>query len=936
MIKGSKLKAVVAGSLMLIGIAAATMVSCDKRSGIDSSALNTANVDNIIVSLNPSQIFLPSPDAIDTARIDIAVLDAEGVGLPAVTVGVTRTPAIGWVIQPETTSTQGYTYAYFVAQPGVFGTVTINVTAGSKSSSRLLYISGPSEYSMSLNFSPPVPKLIDHEADPYEVTATLVDTTQRGVAGQEVSFSIINHVGRLAFEDTSVTIPETNSDGMVTALFHNTQDDEINNPTFAQVQAVTSSPSDPSNPIVATVTIPLRQVQNSMSLEALPSTVYGDSGDSTVVSAFLLDTDGHGIVGDTVIFGSVGNDFEYQSAVTTDNNGVAESTFRPRPGRLGLKEIVATYREGTIHQAVDTIEVEILPVRAIGFVTVSLQKQQIRADGVDSSAIFITVQDSSGGLIADGTAVYLEHTGTGFLSPTVVQTNDGQAISIITAPANITSGPRVDSIFVWGNSSDSTIVADTAVVTYIPGPVNELQFIMPESTITLIVGSGQFDTIKVAAVDLNGNPVANGTQISFVNEILSSTITPSSSPTSDGIATAIYLVGSETGDDNVRAFVPDPEGESSDTIWTAQPVVFRCLSSEATSLVLSASQDNIEVGGASCQILATLEDAFGNPLSEGYFVTFEIKSANGDPFAECEWPSFDTECGVYHDTVETNINGQAILQIYSGTFAGAVSIEACTIPLPPDSLYVCDEKSLITISSGPPAHVSVSPTPVGEASNPDNPERYVQVGAGVWDVYANPVEYGTAVYFTLIPNDIAEIEGNSYTGGARPYHPDSVAGWAFTRIIYGCFGTFDTLQVVASSAGENGPVADTSAPFALPAYDPSIFLQANPGNLRCDGNNSWQCDDSDITALLTDGGGCTIQYGIINFSALVAGSIIGPTEVITDEFGIAETIYEICGDEIPTPPDGVPRIETAVRATLFGYPDVEAEVDLVCTRPQEG
>ncbi|MEE8417688.1 MAG: Ig-like domain-containing protein, partial [candidate division Zixibacteria bacterium] len=242
--------------------------------------------------------------------------------------------------------------------------------------------------------------------------------------------------------------------------------------------------------------------------------------------------------------------------------------------------------------------------------------------------------------------------------------------------------------------------------------------------------------------------------------------------------------------------------------------------------------------------------------------------------------------------------------------------------------------SLITISSGPPFHVEVSPTPVGETTNPDNPERFVQVGAGVWDIYANPVEYGTAVHFTLIPNDIAEVEGNSYTGGARPYHPDSVFGWAFSRIIYGCYGTFDTLQVVASSGGENGPVADTSAPFALPAYNPSIFLSANPGNLRCAGPNSYQCDQADVTALLTDGGGCAIEHGQINFSALVAGAIIGPTQVITDENGIAETEYEICGDEIPTPPDGIPRIETAVRAILFGYPDVEAEVDLVCTRPQ--
>lgn len=913
-------------------VVAGLVVSCDRRSGVSSNALQLANVDQVFISLDPPQIFLSSPEKIDSVHVLVAVLDPDGVGIPNVSVSVTRTPNIGYIAQPESTNAQGYTTALFVAQPGVYGTVAIKATAGNKSSTRNLYISGPSEYSMSLNFTPPVPKLIDHEADPYTITATLVDTTQRGVGDQPVTFSILNRVGRIAFDDTT-TIPRTNGQGIVTALFHNTQDDEANNPTFAQIQAVTPSPSDPTNPIVATVSIPLRPVHNTLSLEALPSSVYGDGTDSTIIRAFLLDTDGHGIVGDTVIFTNPGQDGQYQSRAVTNDNGIAISVFKPFEDHLGMTEIAATYREGTIHHATDTVSVNVLPVRAIALVTASLQKQNVKANGVDSSMIFITVQDSSGGLIADGTGIYLENTGTGTLSPTVVETTDGQAFSAIRAPANIVSGPKVDSIFVWGNSSDSTIVADTVVVHYIPDDVYQITFIRPESTVILIAGSGMSDTMQVLAVDANGNPVVNGTQIKFVKQISSSSINPSSAPTTDGIATAIYLVGSQTGDDNVMAFVPVP-GSTTDTIWTPQPASYRILSSTATTLVLSSSQGSIQVGGASCQIIATLQDAFGNPLSEGYVVAFEITSANGDPSAPYEWPSFSTQWGVYSDTIPTNINGQSILQIYSGTKAGPVAIEACTVPQPEDSLYVCDEKSLITISSGPPAFVNVSPAPTGEAVNPNNPERYVQVGAGVSDVYANPVEYGTAVYFTLIPNNIAEVEGNSYTGGARPYHPDSVDGWAFSRIIYGCYGTFDTLQAIASSAGENGPVADTSAPFFLPAYDPSIFLSANPGNLRCAGPNPYQCDESEITALLTDGGGCAVQYGIIIFSALVAGEIIGQTQDTTDENGIARTTYQICGDDIPTPPDGVPRIETGVQATLFGYPEVLAEVTLVCTRPQ--
>ena len=929
-----KIRSAAIGILLLILIFAASLVSCDRRHGIDSSAQRIANVDDIIVALNPAQIFLPSPESVDSALVVIAVVNSDGVGISGVQVSVTRTPAIGYLIQPDTTNSNGYTYAWFYAQPGVYGTVTINVTAGNKAITRALYISGPSEYSMSLNYSPPIPKLIDHEAIPYEVTVTLVDTTQRGVAGHPVTFSILNRVGRIAFEDTSITTPRTNSQGEVTALFYNTRDDEMNNPDSALIQAVTSSPTDEGNPLAVSVSIPLRRVQNDLILEALPESVFGDGSDSTIIRAFLRNTYGQGIAGDTIAFSNnPDNDGIPQPIAVTDGNGIALSVYRPFVDRIGLTHITAIYKSGLIHQAADTIAVNILPVRAIAFVTVSLQKQNIIANGTDSSKIFVTVQDSTGGLIADGTTVYLEHTGTGFLSPSLVQTTDGQAFSAITAPANIVSGPKVDSIFAWGYSSDTTIVADTVVVHYISGDVFELQFVRPESTIILIAGSGQSDTVQVAAVDINGNPVANGTQIKFLKEIITSSITPTSAPTQDGIATAIYLVGSETGDDNVRAFVRDPDTPS-DTIWTPQPVVFRCLSANATTLVLSSSQGNIEVGGASCQIIATLQDAFGNPLSEGYVVAFQITSANGDSTIPYDWPSFDTESGDYSDTIETNINGQAILQIYSGTEAGAVAIEACTIPLPPDSLYVCDEKSLITISSGPPAHVSTSRSPNGQSENPAYPERFVQVGAGVWDIYTNPVEYGTAVHFSLIPADIAEVEGNSFTGGGKPYHPDSVDGWAFSRIIYGCYETFDAVQIVASSAGPNGPVADTSDAFSLPAFDPSLTCGANPGNLRCAGPGPTQCATSTITATLFDGGGCSVDGGLIAFSALVAGEITGPTEVYTDSTGRASTTYRICGDDIPTPPDGVPRIETSVQAALVGYPDVVAEVNLVCTRPQ--
>jgi hypothetical protein len=902
--------------------------SCDKRRSMNSEDQQASNASDILINLTPPQVYLPSGDAIDTVDIAIAVLDNEGVGLPGVRVNVTRTPSIGYLTTPDTTNANGVTSAMFVAQPGVYGVTIISVSVDTLVETTPLYISGPSAYTLSIEHWPTVPKLIDRNGDPYVITATLIDTTGTGVPNQPVDFSILNGVGRLV--DTSSTgSPKTNNEGMAAVLFYNTAADEANNPSSALIQAVATAPGDSLQYIVASTEIELIPVQNALSLEAEDPILFGDGSDSTMMRAILLDTYGHGIQGDTIRFRNIPFDGSIAGTAITDENGIAETAYHPFQGHLGVTSIIAEYKLGTIHMAVDTVSIEILPLRAIGYVTVSLQKQNVTANGQDSTQIYITVQDSSGGLIADGTTIHLEHTGTGFLSPTQTTTTDGQALAVLYAPANIVGSPNKDSVFVWGNANDSVIVADTAVVTYVPGPVNELVFIRPESTVVLIAGSGDTDTVQVKAKDANGNPVANGTQIKFVNQISTSSLTPSAAQTEDGIATSIYLVGSQTGDDNVRAFYPKT---STDTIWTVQPVTYRIISSQATILQLSASQGSIEVGGASCQIIATLEDAYGNPLSEGYVVAFRIVTANGTQGTP-DWPSFRTESGVYHDTIETNINGQAVTQIYSGTVSGAVSIRACTIPLPPDPLFVCDEKSLITISSGPPYTIITSYNANGEASNPNTPERFVQVGAGVQDIYANPVEYGTAVYFTLIPNDVAEIEGNSYTGGARPYHADSVEGWAFTRIIYGCYATNDTIQVVASSAGDSAAVADTSQPFALPIYAPVISLAADPGNLWCISNSCSAMDTSDITALLTDGGGCPVQYGKILFVALVAGSIIGPTFDYTDVFGIATTMYRIRGCEIPWPPGGIPQIETAVRATLFGYPNVEEEVSIVCARP---
>jgi hypothetical protein len=936
---------VVIGSIIMILLCAGTMLSCDKRSavGINPGGEGSTGVGNILVTLSPNQIRLSSSEATDSTIVGIAVVDSHGVGVQGIRVTVTRTPAIGFITQPETTDVQGRTSALFVAEPGIYDSTRIAVSVGNIRKTALLIITGPSNYSLSLNYNPPVPKLIDHNADPYTITATLVDTTQRGVSGQPVTFMVTNQVGRIGFSDPDITIPRTNSNGIVEALFYNTQSDEVNLPTSAEIQVVTQAPTG-GGLLAASVSIPLRRVQNILTLEAAPAEVVGDGSSYTTIRAFLLDSDGHGIVGDTVYF----SDLDHLGSITainiTNANGIASSQYTPFGGLNGIDtcHIKAEFRPGSlVHQAIATTNVAITPVRSIGIIHASLQKTAVTANGADTSSIFITAQDSTGGLIADGTIIYLDNTGTGFLSAPQITTTDGQARAKITAPANIVGGLTVDSIFVSGHLSDSTTVADTVIVNYVPGLISHVEFVYPESTITLIAGSGDTCSVIAYAVDVNGNPVANGTQINFRNDLDStSSLTPRASATMNGYAKTTYLIGAGVGDDNVIAYAPNPLIVN-DTIRTLHPVVFRCLSSQATTLSLAASSSNIEVGGSSSQIFATLQDAYGNPLSEGYTVAFDITVAPGSTGIPGSRPSFNTQFPITHQEVPTNINGQAIVQLYSGTSSGSVAIRACTVPSEEDSLYVCNEKSLVTISSGPPRYINITFAHEGEAF-PGTPERFVQVGAIVGDRYSNPVQYGTAVYFSLLPPDIGDIEGDSYTGGARQYHPDSVNGVAYSRIIYGCFSTFDSVRIIASSAGDSAEVVDTSGSFFLPIYGGQLSLTATPGNLwtdndncNCTGGPNNNCrDTSFITALLVDDGQCPIKGGIIAFSAGTAGFIIEPSIDTTDVNGRAFARFVIRGCEIPPTPDGTQAmIECTVRAVLQQKPEVMAELTIVCRRP---
>ena len=175
--------------------------------------------------------------------------------------------------------------------------------------------------------------------------------------------------------------------------------------------------------------------------------------------------------------------------------------------------------------------------------------------------------------------------------------------------------------------------------------------------------------------------------------------------------------------------------------------------SAASITLLQRSSEAIGVQSAGADETATLTfvvlDAYGNPVDAEHAVTVNFTIASGPGGGEFLEPA----------SAETNNAGRVQTTISSGTVAGTVQILASATT--PDGNVIRSFPVVITITGGLPDldHFSVAPAsrnfPGYDVFGLTN-----QVTAFVGDRYGNPVQPGTAVYFTT---NAGIIEGSGTT-----------------------------------------------------------------------------------------------------------------------------------------------------------------------------
>ena len=863
----------------------------------------------ITMTFDPSELIVQSSANPDTVEINIWVRDEEGGGIDSAEVIVSRNPDIGTIIQPGVT-VNGYTQALFITDLGLDSDTTIVFTATTAvaSHSETLNIIHPDQ-ELFMHFDPPV--LIIYSADTPEIVVIHIwarDENGTGADGVEITLSRTPGIGTLIQ-------PDPTEDGYTRGFFM--ADPGIEYDTSIVFTAQTANAT-----YIDTLDILYSSHMVSMSFNPPQLVIYSSNKpDTAEINIWVRNEDGSGVDSVEVYVSRAPEVGTIVPPIATVN-GYTQALYITDPGDYDDTMLVFTAQTGSALD-VDTLSIILRLQGQIANMSISLQRSRLTADGANQTNIYVFATDTTGGPIGDGTMLCIENYGAsspGLLAPPCTTTINGTATFLLTAPENLDTLliTEIDSLRAWGVSISGDTTFALATVIYEPDVAAELDIITyPEP---MIAGSGEFDSIWVRVWDDHGSYVINGTQVQFKNELPSSDIT-SLTTTLGGYAVGIYTVGTEAGLDIIKAFIIDPG--STDTLWSnAVPLEVR--SSAPTNVNLTTSNQTIEIGGIATMIYATMQDENENPLSDGYGVRFEI-TAHPALGTLGQSPSFEH---VPFDsltlTVETvtDVNGRASVALFSGTVSGTVRIKATSI----DNENIFKEKPLVTIQSGPPEYISIAPSNIAQ---PEGEALKTGITATVSDTFSNPVEPGTAVYFAVIPPEHAIIEGAAYTGGwIDTSTGDTIGtrGLAHTWMAYSCQNTFDTVNVIASS----GSMADTSEIIILALYDGQIDIWPIPGYIYVP-----LAEDtlySDIAAQLLDGLGCRIHYGVINFTVAVCGMITGPYCDTTDDDGMVYTEFGIAFYQIPSEPLP-PQCTAKVTAKLQGYPMVEGECEIYCSKP---
>gem|GEM_PF-1212478 len=538
-------------------------------------------------------------------------------------------------------------------------------------------------------------------------------------------------------------------------------------------------------PGTATVTINAGQVQTTTTVyftgapwtitvaAAPPSIPVG--GATSAVTATVRDPWGNLIADGTVVTftSSLGT---IVPTLATTSGGQAYATLTSGP-TMGTAIVTATADSisGTTN-----VLFTAGPLDHFAFAPIGTQKAGV------AFAITITAQDAFNNTVTS-------YTGSNTLADstvTIVPNATGPfAGGVWTGNVAIFKAKTGDVITTTGGSKLG--VSNPFTVT--PGAPFTVTVTASPTSIPIVSGTA---TVTATVRDWGGDLVDDGTVVTFTVN-LGAGINPTTTTTTNGIATATLTSGNVAGTATVTA--------TADSHWGTTNVTFT--PGPPASLVLVANPTSIPIGGLTSTISATVRDQYNNLVANGTVVTFTT-SLGGFPTA--------------NTITRTTTSGVATATLTSGTLMGTATVTA--------TVDAISGTTTVTFTPGLPFTVTLTanPTsvPVGGVTS--------TLIATVTDQYANLVADGTVVTFAT------SLGGFPAAGTITR---TTTGGTASTTLTSGHVAGTATVTATAGTAWATTPVTFTP----LSAF--TVTVTAAPTSIVVGGNQAT------LTATVTD------QYG---------------------------------------------------------------------------
>ena len=782
------------------------------------------------------------------AEIRATVRDSSGILLTGET--VTFNTDLGEVTASATSNESGVAVATF-GDAGDLGTATVTATLDNSTESVTVQIEeSPKQFITKLEAYPAVIYSDNDESTYTTIKATVRDSIGTLLVGETVTFN--SDLGEIT---ASV---ESNEMGVATATLHDAGD--LGDAT------ITATIGESVKTIVVPIEEPPAYVITT--LTATPNVIYADNNLTySTIRAVVRDEDNFAVAGEAVRFRILADDFGYSignliSDVDTDSSGIAETIFWDQ-GDEGTATI-----EAIVGVTTAQVSVEVLPVPVVA--SVIIDTTSIPSINIDQvRAIRATAKNENDEVVEDGTLLTFETT-KGFFQDTA---DDGTALGTLVSVETVNG---IGTAYYNGGetSGSNTItaaigeVSDARTFDIYPGSPNYI--LMESEQDTIQVNSSEEIWIRAKVKDRYGNPVTANRAVTFESSIGS--ITSPNFTNAEGFAQASFSSGLEAGLAEISSVCDSASGS----------YVVNIISDDVHQLTYEfpgqIDMSLVGTGGMSTyELKVNLWDMNGNPYLDNKEVFFKFAF---EPPNDC---NFNNMVYSEDDTLfVTSVNGVASVAVNSGNEAGVVTITAGTTNN--NGRIITATRSNIVIHAGHPAAAEVGIGEYDTGENSGSGTWTVGVNAIISDAWGNPVDYGTAAWFSIVNADEitwATIIAEAYVGNPNT-DGDSLQGVAFTTLIYDGSHSLESIQIMVN-CGDLIAYGDVE----LPLNSPTLTMTPHPGHL------DWTEEDypnpdpkiGEVLICVTDGQGSPVNNAIIHLYSA------------RGEFINADAIYQVPGAE---------------------------------------